>query len=201
VDGNVIIGNNRTGSFLDSTGKQWTLGTGGVRFCGDSMTIVNNYFEGLTGKEWDATIAATNGDADYGEGKSLTKHYRIRFASIENNVLVNNVSNIEIGFDGAGFQGNWWNKPPEQMTVRNNIIAGDKDTLIKFISMPMNSLFDKNIVYPTKSASASTIILPGITIENPHLERRNGFLLPKGRKTSVDSLRRLTATDVGPDSK
>jgi poly(beta-D-mannuronate) lyase len=200
VERNVIIGNNRTGTFLDSTGKTWTLGTGGIRFCADSMIIAGNYCEGLTGKEWDATVAVTNGDADYGEGKPLTKHYRTTNTLLADNYFMNNVSGIEIGFDGAGFQGNWWNKPPSRLTFRNNIIAGSSDTLIKFLADPLETNFENNIVIPEGPAVASSKLVPGIVEKKLPLVRTNGFLLPKGKTPSQLKLRRLTQTNVGPDA-
>ncbi|KAB2924029.1 MAG: hypothetical protein F9K22_07500 [Bacteroidetes bacterium] len=197
VEENVVLGNGRTGTFLDSTGKRWTLGTGGVRFCGDSMIVRGNYFEGLTGTEWDATIAATNGDADYGEGMPLTKHFRITNTLLEGNILVNNRGGLEIGFDGAGFQGNWWHRPPVNLTVQNNIIAGTTDTLVKLFTPPERSRFIANIVHPAGSAAASAVPLEGVTVKDPRLVRVNGLLLPEGVKSP---LKILTAADVGPDA-
>jgi len=201
VERNVIIGNGRTGSFLDSTGKTWTLGTGGIRFCADSMIITGNYCEGLTGKEWDATVAVTNGDADYGEGKPLTKHYRTTNTLLADNFFVNNVSGIEIGFDGAGFQGNWWTKPPSRLTFRNNLVAGSNDTLYKFLVDPLETTFENNIAIPVSPAVASSKNVPGITEKQIPLERKNGFLLPKGKDPSQLKLRRLTPNDVGPNAR
>lgn len=204
IEGNFILGNGRTGTFLDSTGKRWTLGTGGVRFCADSMTITNNYFEGLTGTEWDGTVAATNGDADYGEGKPLTKHYHIRHAIISKNVMVNNASNIEIGFDGAGFQGNWWNKPPHEMIISDNIIVGSKDTLIKLFDDPTNTSFSNNVVYAMGSAVPCTRRLDGVHLIDPKLKRVNGLMKPAMQSVPENEIyvtKPLTANDVGPDAK
>ncbi len=200
VINNVILGNGRTGSFLDSTGKTWTLGTGGIRFCADSMTIVGNYMEGLTGSGWDATIAATNGDADYFEKKPLTKHFRITNALLERNILVNNASGLEIGFDGAGFQGNWWSKPPEKMTMKNNIIIGSSDTLIKLLDTPIDAHFENTIVFPTGKAAAYAQPIPGVFVKDPSLANVNGLKLPKGMN-ATNELRILKANDVGPDSR
>jgi poly(beta-D-mannuronate) lyase len=200
VINNVILGNGRTGSFLDSTGKTWTLGTGGIRFCADSMTIVGNYMEGLTGSGWDATIAATNGDADYFEKKPLTKHFRITNALLERNILVNNASGLEIGFDGAGFQGNWWSKPPEKMTMKNNIIVGSSDTLIKLMDTPIDALFENTIVFPSGKATAYAQSITGVIVKDPSLRSVNGLKMPKGMKASKE-LRILKANDVGPDSQ
>ncbi|MFZ4620322.1 MAG: polysaccharide lyase 6 family protein [Bacteroidota bacterium] len=200
VKDNVILGNGRTGTFLDSTGKTWTLGTGGIRFCADSMTITGNYLEGLTGSGWDATIAATNGDADYTEKKPLTKHYRITNAVLANNVMVNNAGGLEIGFDGAGFQANWWSKAPEKMLVKNNIIVGSSDTLVKMMDPSSVITFEGNLLFAQGSAVASSVRSAGLTVADPKLKKVDGFLLPNGSKKHY-SLRRLSANDVGPNSK
>lgn len=199
VENNVILGNRRTGTFLDSTGKTWRLGTGGIRFCADSMTITGNYLEGLTGSGWDASIAATNGDADYNEKKPLTKHFRITNALLEKNILVNNASGFEIGFDGAGFQGNWWSKPPEKMLMKKNIIVGSSDTLIKLMDNPIAAVFENNIVFPYEYAVAYAQPIPGVTIKDPSLKKVKGLMLPKAKE--IKGLRILTAKNVGPDSK
>ncbi len=152
VDGNYFLGNGRTGEFLDSTNKRWKLGTGGVRFCGDNMKIINNYFEGLTGINWDASLALTNGDADYGMGLPLTKHYRSRYILVAFNTFVNNKSNVEIGYDGGGFQNNWWKLPPSEVTIANNIVVGEEGKLIDMITKPLNSLIIGNYLFPQKKA-------------------------------------------------
>ena len=178
VDGNFIFGGGRKGMFNDSTGKTWALGTGGVRFCGDSMVIVNNYMEGLTGSGWDATLAATNGDADYGEGKPLTKHYRIRHAVIAFNTMVDNASGLEIGFDGAGFQNNWWALPPSGMVVANNIFVGKKDTLIRFLTPPLGMTWSGNVAFATGGGKVSAGAIPGVKIVDPRMIRQDGWWRP-----------------------
>jgi poly(beta-D-mannuronate) lyase len=174
VEGNFIFGGGRTGVFVDSTGKRWMLGTGGVRLCGDSMVIVNNYFEGLTGREWDATLAIPNGDADYGEGLPLTKHYRIRDAVIAFNTLVNNASNVEIGYDGGGFQNNWWKRPVRGILVANNVIVGDRDTLIRLITPPEDAVWQGNVVHATGKAVTSGRSIEGVRVGDPMLVMTKG---------------------------
>jgi hypothetical protein len=134
VENNFILGNGRTGTFLDSTGKRWSLGTGGIRFCSNDMRMENNYLEGLTGKEWDASFAIIGGNAGCGDGQPLTKHFRIRNAIIAGNILVNNVSGFEIGYNGGGFQGNWWPMAADGLTIENNIVVGKIDTLVKLFN-------------------------------------------------------------------
>lgn len=200
VEGNVVLGNHRTGTFLDSTGKTWTLGTGGVRFCADSMIITGNYFEGLSGTGWDATIAATNGDADYGEGKAVTKHFRITNALINENILADNASGVEIGFDGAGFQGNWWHKAPDHMIFLDNIITGSQPDFITILDKPTRTEAKNNIVFSTGTAVATSLPLPGFHTADPKLHRVNGLLLPQHPTPSQEQLHRLKPEDVGPEA-
>lgn len=152
VEGNYFFGNGRSGEFIDKTNKKWILGSGGVRFCGDNMKIINNYFEELTGVNWDASLALTNGDADYGTGLPLTKHYRSRYILVAFNTFVNNKSNIEIGYDGGGFQNNWWKLPASEIVIANNLVLGKEGKLIDIITAPVNSLFIGNYLYPQNKA-------------------------------------------------
>jgi hypothetical protein len=199
--------------FKDSTGKIWTLGTGGLRFYGDSMVIINNYFEGLTGKKWDGTCAITSGNAEYGDGQPLTKHFRIRDAVIAFNTFVNNKTNIEVGYDGEGFQGNWWRLPPSGLTVANNLIVGANDTLIKMYAVPLHSTWEGNILYVTGGAVVSPSVIQGTKQINPGLANVKGMwrLMRSSPaidaavgelsfvKTDVDGQQRGSRKDVGAD--
>lgn len=198
VDGNYILGNGRSGTFLDSTGKTWTLGTGGVRFYGNDMRIVNNYFEGLTGKGWDATFAITSGNAEYGDGQPLTKHFRIREATIASNILVHNASNMEIGYDGGGFQGNWWHLPPVGLRIENNVIVGEQDTLIKILTQPVNPVWAGNIAWATGSAVVARSSIEGVRIADPQLVNDGGIWHLSHQSIAHFPLRRH---DVGPEAE
>ncbi len=197
VEGNYVLGNGRTGTFLDSTGKAWTLGTGGVRFYGNGMRIINNYFEGLTGTRWDATFAITNGDAEYGDGQPLTKHFRIHDATIESNTLVNNSSNFEIGYDGGGFQNNWWHLAPAGMHIAHNVIVGSRDTLVHLFTKPVKSKWENNIVWPTGTAVASGSPMKGVRVEDPHMVQAEGIWQTPNQPARP---RPLVRNDVGPDA-
>lgn len=185
VRGNFLLGNGRTGSFRDSTGKVWKLGTGGIRFYGDGMKILNNYLAGLTGTRWDATLAVTSGNADYGEGLSLTKHYRIRNAIIAFNTFVNNAGGIEIGYDGEGFQGNWWHKPPQNILFANNLIVGSSDTLIKIFQQPLAASWVGNIAWATQRAVVSRSPVAGVRVADPQLVTQGELQRPQRRSPVV----------------
>jgi poly(beta-D-mannuronate) lyase len=198
VEGNFILGNRRSGLFTDSTGSSWVLGTGGIRFCGDSMVIVNNYMEGLTGREWDAPLAVINGDADYGEEKPLTKHYRIRDAVIAYNTLVENASGLEIGYDGGGFQTNWWFYPPQGLTIANNLIVSNRDTAVRIFTAPVSSSWTGNIVFATGAGQVPSGTTGGVTIGDPKLVRKDGILRP-GAGSPVRGAARAIAHHITRD--
>ncbi|MBP1692022.1 MAG: hypothetical protein H6Q32_1374, partial [Bacteroidetes bacterium] len=143
------------------------------------------------GKEWDAPLAVTNGDADYGEGKSLTKHYRIRDAVIAYNTLVDNESGLEIGFDGAGFQTNWWFYPPQGLTVANNILVSSKDTAIRIFTAPLNSTWTGNIVHAKGSGKLPAFKSNGVLEADPLLERSEGFLRPSAKSPALGAAREI----------
>jgi poly(beta-D-mannuronate) lyase len=198
VEGNYFLGNGRTGLFLDSTGRTWILGTGGVRFYGHGMLILNNYFEGLTGTRWDATIAIPNGNIEMGQNTPKGKHFRIYDASIVSNTFVNNSSNLEVGYDGDGFQGNWWHLPPINLQIQDNIIVGGKDTLIKIFTDPVSSSWINNIAWATSGAVVSRAPIQGIQVRDPKLVNEGEVWHVPGQPYRTCP---LTRKDVGPDAE
>lgn len=121
-------------------------GTGGVRLYGNDHRITNNYFQDLTGTRWDAAITLTN--ADYDGGSSLSRHFRINRALISHNTLINNAHNIEIGFTNSGN----YTKPPRDVVISNNVVAGFKNELIAVFSEPVNMHWESNIMFAGDSA-------------------------------------------------
>jgi len=130
--------NEVNGNFFLGEGKE---GTGGVRIYAQGHKIYNNYFEGLKGHTWDAAITLTNGDTEAG---SLSAHWQINNLIVCHNTLVNNYSNIEIGYakeDGS------WKKEPKNVTVANNLVVGEQADLVKIITKPTNLRWSGNIMY------------------------------------------------------
>ena len=117
-------------------------GTGGVRLYARNHKIYNNYFESLTGSTWDAAITLTNGDTDTG---SLSSHWRIDNVIISHNTMVDNYSNIEIGYAKAD---NSWKKEPRNVTMANNLVVGSAADLIKIYTTPTAFIWSGNIMYP-----------------------------------------------------
>ena len=156
-DGSVIHDN-----YFLGEGKE---GTGGGRIYARDHKIYNNYFEGLTGFRWDAAITLTNGDTDTG---SLSAHWRIDNATITHNTLVNNFSNIEIGY---GRSDNSWTREPRNVTMVNNLVVGGQSDLIEIINEPSNFTWEGNIMFPQNDFSLGmTATAEQINLIDPLLE-------------------------------
>ncbi|MEM7786151.1 MAG: chondroitinase-B domain-containing protein [Bacteroidota bacterium] len=135
VEGNVFLGEGREG-------------TGGIRFYGDDHVIVNNVMTGLTGTRFDAPLAVTNGDADYGSTTDLTRHFTPQRALIAHNTLVGNTHGIEIGYTGSGYT-----RPPRQITFANNVVEGAEADLIHVYTAPTAPTWRGNLMWPTGTAA------------------------------------------------
>lgn len=159
-DGSVIHDN-----FFLGEGKE---GTGGVRIYARNHKIYNNYFEGLTGSVWDAAITLTNGDTDTG---SLSAHWRIDNAIVANNTLVNNFSNIEIGYAKAD---NSWKKEPRNVNLSNNLVLGSNMGIIEIITTPTNFTWSGNIMYPQGGAAL------GMTATDDQIKQIDPLLVNTG---------------------
>lgn len=145
AEGNYFFGENKTAQF-----EGGTIGCGGIRVYGFNQTIVNNYMQGLTGSRWDAAITLTNGDV-LNNSTSLSSHFIPENVLVAHNTMIDNASNIEIGFDNGGKYG----KYPKNCKISNNIIVDKSNPIVK--SYSANALlgvgFENNIFYPTQSSS------------------------------------------------
>lgn len=145
VEGNYFFGDNKTGTFNGGT-----IGAGGIRVYGKDHKIINNYFSGLTGAKWDAAITITNGDVT-NSSTSLADHYLPENIIVAHNTLVNNESNIEVGFNNNG------NYPlsPINCMIANNVVIENRTPIIKVHNAAaLNGVsFSNNIMYPTGTAT------------------------------------------------
>ncbi|MDR0419422.1 MAG: hypothetical protein LBH34_04345, partial [Prevotellaceae bacterium] len=174
AEGNYFLGD---GKMVDGNG------CGGIRVYGLNQTIVNNYFEGLTGSKWDAAITITNGDVN-NPSTSLSSHNIPENVMVAFNTMVNNVSNIEIGFDNNGKYG----KAPKNCTIANNIVVDSLNPIVK--SYSAKSLagvkFENNIMYPTGtssigieySSSQIKIVDPMLAKTNKRIPGNDDYTLP-----------------------
>ncbi len=145
VTGNYMFGEGKTAVFESST-----IGCGGVRVYGLNHKIYNNYFEGLTGNKWDAACTLTNGDVT-NTSTSLSSHFLPENIVFTNNTLINNVSNIEIGFNNNGEYG----KAPINCKIANNIVISNVNPVVKYYSTASLAgvNFENNIIYPTGTST------------------------------------------------
>jgi hypothetical protein len=145
VEGNFFFGDGKTAQYSGSE-----IGCGGIRVYGMNHQIYNNYFEGLTGSKWDAAITITNGDVT-NSSSSLTSHFLPENVVFANNTLINNTSNIEIGFDNNGNYG----RAPKNCRLINNLIVSSTNPIVK--SYSSTSLagvsFENNLMHATGTAS------------------------------------------------
>ena len=145
VEGNYFFGEGKT---VESDGQK--LGCGGVRVYGIGHVVVNNYFEGLTGDKWDPVLAITNGDKSNGGDLNNSSHLVPEKLIFAHNTMVNNKSNIEIGYDNSGK----YTKKPVNCQIKNNIILTNTTDCIKLYTENHRSsiVLDNNIFYPTGDA-------------------------------------------------
>jgi len=147
ISGNFFIGDGKTAEFNGGT-----IGCGGVRIYGKDHVVFNNYFEGLTGYRYDAAITLTQGDAsndNVTQSSNLTKHYVIENLEVSHNTLINNFSDIEIGYRDD------WGKAPKNVLIANNIIVQDANpvTTVHHAGTESDITFADNIIYTSGSGS------------------------------------------------
>jgi|GEM_PF-347623 len=162
VEGNYFFGDNKTAVFNGGT-----IGCGGIRVYAKDHKIINNYFQGLTGAKWDAAITITNGDVN-NNSSSVADHYLPENLVVAFNTLVNNKSNIEIGFDNNG---NYPLRPINNM-IANNIVIDNTNPIVKSYSASALAGvgFSNNIFYPTGTSSVGIAVNAGeITVADPLL--------------------------------
>lgn len=159
----------------DDDNETSTIGCGGVRVYGKDHKIFNNYFEGLTGSKWDAACTLTCGDAlntNVTNSSDLTKHYVVENLEFVHNTLINNASDIEIGYRDD------WGKAPINCLIANNIItqAENEVCLVLTSGKETGVSFADNIIYTTGSASYGDISFTEDQAKNidPLLEQTNG---------------------------
>ena len=191
--------------FFCTDGKR---GVGGIRVYGDDHKVINNYFEGLTGKGDEAPLVLCNGDTDTGP---LDARFRPHRAVIAFNTLVNCVnSSIDIGFDDAGTM----RLPSQDCTIASNIVVASSGKLVNVIHPAENLTWAGNIMLATGSATLG-VSLPhdGIRVLDPRLRQSEGlWRLSDGSPAmdaaegayvdvveDMDGHRRVGKRDVGAD--
>jgi len=195
VEGNFVFGEGKTAIFSGGT-----IGCGGVRVYGLNHKIINNYFEGLTGSKWDAACTLTNGDVT-NTSTSLSSHFLPENIVFAFNTLVNNNSNIEIGFDNNSSYG----KAPINCMIANNIVSASSNPLVKYYSTTSLAgvSFQNNIMYSTGSSTLGLTGTNGTQVKtiDPLLAQSDcrAYGQTCDKKTPV-SLYKLTASSPAIDA-
>jgi len=176
VSGNFFLGQGKTAQYTNDDLEVSTIGCGGVRVYGKDHKIFNNYFEGLTGDVWDAACTLTLGDASNSNvtnSSDLTKHYVVENLEFIHNTLVNNVSDIEIGYSNNGN----YTKDPVHCLIANNIIVQDSSAIstVHTSGAEADITFSDNIFYTSGTgtygdisftATQATNVDPQLTLSN-----------------------------------
>lgn len=169
-------GNSFYGNFFLGDGSK--SGLGGIRIYGQDHKVYNNYFEGLTGSGYDATIAVDGGDVD--TSGALNAHWRVYRAEIVNNTLVNNMTGIEIGKN--------YSLAPKDSTIANNIIEGSSGKLINEFKAPVNMTYEGNIAYPAGSATVGiTASAAQVNAADPLFTTANGLQKLSGTSPAINA--------------
>ncbi len=149
VSGNFFIGNGKSG-------------TGGVRINDAYHTVVNNYFENLTGTGGRAGIVIQSG----AEELMNAGHVRMRDSLLAFNTFVNCAETILVGSyheadipDGI--------LTPENNTLANNIVLGRETPMVEIVEdfgPPRNLVWEGNMMYGSELGIPET---SGIEIVDP----------------------------------
>lgn len=193
VEGNYFFGDNKTGTFNGGT-----IGCGGVRVYGKDHNIINNYFSGLTGSKWDAAITITNGDVT-NSSASVADHYLPENVIVAHNTLVNNKSNIEVGFNNNGS----YPLSPINCTITNNIVIENTTPIIKIHNAAaLNGVsFSNNIMYPTGTSTLGmTATAAEITIADPKLVQPSCLAPANCALSNASKVLRLSAASPAIDA-
>jgi poly(beta-D-mannuronate) lyase len=114
VEGNFFFGHGRAG-------------TGGIRVIGEDHKILNNYLEGLAGRDFQSAMPFVNGIPN----SKPNEYFRVQRATVSSNTFVNCVQNITFGIGHAARNRI---EEPWDVTLADNVIVTNvaKTPLIYF---------------------------------------------------------------------
>ncbi len=168
-DRNRVEGNYFFGEFKE--------GTGGVRVINAGQIVVNNYFQGLTGRGFSSPLGIMNGMED----AVPHEYYRVKDAVIAFNTFVDCDRPVAIGL-GAG-------RPrmtlaPENLTMANNIFVARSGPVIQVLDEAASVNWAGNLVH----GAAAGISVRGIVEANPLLEKgEDGVFRPGARSPAREA--------------
>jgi poly(beta-D-mannuronate) lyase len=154
VEGNFFLGHHKKG-------------TGGVRVIGEDHKVINNYFQGTTGRAG-AAVSIHAGVSN----SPLNEYFVAKNLLLAFNTFVDNKGCCIDLSNGLGDSGA--SEPPENCLIANNVIQGDGSPLI--IGKAVGTRWQGNIAYGGELGIPATA---GIKVVDPKLEKdSNGLWRP-----------------------
>jgi len=186
----------------------WFLGngkprTGGVRVIGEGHVVVNNHFEGLTGKGGRSTISVMNGVPD----APLNSYWQVKGGTIAHNTMVDCVSLFDIAF-GAGGRGRVL--APMGVKIIANVVTAPPGKPIIVRDEKSEVMWERNVwvgsggPVPDGFERRELAFAKGAVLSEPTSHTR--LAIADGEpilKTDIDGQRRTEAvagSDVGSDA-
>jgi poly(beta-D-mannuronate) lyase len=136
-------------------------GTGGVRIIGEDQRVLNNYFDGLAGHDFESTLPFVDGIPH----TPLNGYFQIKRAVVAFNTLVDCDHNITFGV-GAGLRKR--SQPSLNCVIANNLVFGTNAPLVRVQDEPVNIRWLGNILYGAEIGLPKT---SGVATIDPKLIR------------------------------
>jgi poly(beta-D-mannuronate) lyase len=152
VEGNYFFGNGKAS-------------TGGVRVMGEDHSVINNYFQDLTGSGGYAALTLMQGLED----SPPNGYVQVVRANLAFNTLVNCSHSLIVGLGATFFDGvtnRTTTLPPLDCTIGNNIIHTTQQELVDQRITPANLTWQGNIMFGTVLGITPP---PGILVADPKL--------------------------------
>lgn len=176
----------RHGSDNIVDGNVFLEGSNGIRAYGSNHVITNNYLGRTTGIPIVVGRATVPDDLD----ASNAEYSQSRNIVVAHNTLMGNEAGIVVGAYTGSLM-------PENVTVANNIVTGDRGILVQVIDADV--LFANNIVFPTGYAAIGDIPEEGYLNIDPLLETSGDIMRPASDSPAVDAVAQSEAYGVVTD--
>jgi hypothetical protein len=139
--------------------------TGGVRVLGEDHTVINNYFQDLTGSAGYSAIVLMQGLPD----SPLNGYFQVQNAVIAFNTVANCAHSLLVGLEATYSQSGsnlFTSLPPLNCTIANNLVFATQNELVDQRATPIHLTWQGNIMFGTALGILPT---PGVLIADPRL--------------------------------
>ncbi len=151
VEGNWFFGNGEPG-------------TGGVRVVNSGHLVVNNYFDGLTGRGWTPPFGIMNGQED----PEVHEYFQSHDTTVVFNTFVDCVRPVILGL---GAERDNLVLPPKNVTFANNLIHGGRGPLVELRDELIAPTWKGNLLY---GADPGVEEGDGFRVADPEWVRESG---------------------------